>query len=54
LQNRVAEEKPDSLRLLVEVGGQGAFVAALCNRAEIVLAYPIVNPVRKRPMACAC
>jgi hypothetical protein len=40
LQKRVAEEKPDSLRLLVEVGGQGAFVAAFRNRAEIVLASP--------------
>ena len=37
MQKRVAEEKTDSLRLLVEVGGHGAFVAAFRNRAEIVL-----------------
>jgi hypothetical protein len=29
----------NSLRLLVDVGGHGAFVAAFRNRAEIVLAY---------------
>ena len=39
LQNRVAKEQADSLRLLVDVGGHGAFVAAFRNRAEIVLAY---------------
>jgi hypothetical protein len=39
LQECVAEEQADSLRLLVEVGGYGAFVAAFGNRAEIVLAH---------------
>jgi hypothetical protein len=48
LQKRVAEEKPDSLRLLVEVGGQGAFVAAFRNRAEIILAlYPQLRSPRR-------
>jgi hypothetical protein len=38
LQERFVEEQADRLRLLVEVGGHGAFVAAFRNRAEIVLA----------------
>jgi hypothetical protein len=40
LQERVAEKQADSLRLLVEVAGHGAFVAAFGDRAEIVLASP--------------
>ena len=38
LLKRVGEEQADSLRLLIVVGGHGAFVAAFRNRAEIVLA----------------
>jgi hypothetical protein len=38
LQERFVEEQADRLRLLVEVGGHGAFVAAFRDRAEIVLA----------------
>jgi hypothetical protein len=37
LQKSVVEEQADRLRLLVEVVGHGAFVAAFRNRAEIVL-----------------
>jgi hypothetical protein len=39
LQKRVAEEQADSLRLLIVVGGHGAFVAAFRNRAEIFLVH---------------
>jgi CHAT domain-containing protein len=39
LQKDIAEKQADGLRLLVEVGGHGAFVAAFRNRAEIVLAH---------------
>jgi ABC-type proline/glycine betaine transport system permease subunit len=39
LQKRVGEKQANSLRLLVEFGGHGAFVAAFGNRAEIVLAH---------------
>jgi hypothetical protein len=39
LHEGVGEKKTDSLRLLVVVGGHGAFVAAFRNRAEIVLAH---------------
>jgi hypothetical protein len=38
LQNSVGEEQADSLRLLIVVGGHGAFVPAFGNRAEIILA----------------
>jgi hypothetical protein len=38
LQKSVGEKQADSLRLLIAVGGHGAFVAAFGNRAEIVLA----------------
>jgi hypothetical protein len=38
LQKSVVEEKADGLRLLVVVGGHGAFVSAFRNRAQIVLA----------------
>jgi hypothetical protein len=38
LQKRIGEKQADSLRLLIVVGGHGAFVAAFRNRAEIVLA----------------
>jgi hypothetical protein len=41
--------RKDSLRLLVEVGGHGACVAAFGNRAEIVLAQ--VN--RQSPKSAA-
>jgi hypothetical protein len=34
LQNRVAEEQANGLRLLIVVGGHGAFVAAFRNRAD--------------------
>jgi hypothetical protein len=37
-QERVVEEEADGLRLLIGVGGPSAFVAAFCNRAEIILA----------------
>jgi hypothetical protein len=47
LQKRVAEEQPDGLCLLVEVGGHGAFVAAFRNRVEIVLAH--VNRQSPKP-----
>ena len=49
LQKSAVEEQADSLRLLVEVGGHGAFVAAFRNRAEIVLAH--VN--RQSPKSAA-
>ena len=39
LQKSVVEEQADSLRLLIVVGGHGAFVAAFRNRAEIVFAH---------------
>jgi hypothetical protein len=39
LMNRPAASTIDRLRLLVVVGGHGAFVAAFGNRAEIVLAH---------------
>jgi hypothetical protein len=39
LHEGVGEKKTDSLRLLVDVGGHGAFEAAFRNRAEIVLAH---------------
>jgi hypothetical protein len=39
LQKSVGEEQADSLRLLLMVGGHGAFVAAFRNRAEIALAH---------------
>jgi hypothetical protein len=39
LHEGVGEKKTDSLRLLVVIGGHGAFVAAFRNRAEIVVAY---------------
>jgi hypothetical protein len=39
LQKRVAEEQADSLRLLIVVGGHGAFVAAFRNHPEIVRAH---------------
>jgi hypothetical protein len=39
LQKSVAEKQAEGLRLLIVVGGHGAFVAAFCNRAQIVLAH---------------
>jgi hypothetical protein len=39
LQKDIAEEQADRLRLLIVVGGHGAFVAAFRNRAEIVRAH---------------
>jgi hypothetical protein len=39
LRKRVGEKKADRLRLLIVIGGHGAFVAAFRNRAEIVLAH---------------
>jgi hypothetical protein len=47
LQKDIAEEQADSLRLLIVVGGHGAFVAAFRNRAEIVLARASI--ARERP-----
>jgi hypothetical protein len=47
LQKGVVEEQADSLRLLIVVGGPGAFVAAFRNRAEIVLARASI--ARERP-----
>jgi hypothetical protein len=43
LQNSVGEEQADSLRLLIVVGGHGAFVGAFRNRPEIVLLTSMVN-----------
>jgi hypothetical protein len=51
LQKHVAEKQADSLRLLVEVGGHRAFVAAFRNRAEIVLAH--LYPQFAEPAALA-
>ena len=55
-QKRVVEEEADGLRLLIGVGGPGAFVAAFCNRAKIVLAdvnrHPsksVAGPFPERP-----
>jgi hypothetical protein len=47
-QKRVVEEQADSLRLLVEVGGHGAFVAAFCNRA-VGGALSAVEDLHNRP-----
>jgi hypothetical protein len=49
LHEGVGEKKTDSLCLLIVVGGQGAFVTAFRNRAEIVLAH--VN--RQSPKSAA-
>jgi hypothetical protein len=49
LQKDIAEEQADRLRLLIVVGGHGAFVAAFRNRAEIILAhlYPQLRSPRR-------
>ena len=39
LQKSVAEKQTNSLRLLVVVGGHGAFVAAFRDRSQIALAH---------------
>jgi hypothetical protein len=39
LQKSVAEEQADSLRLLIVVGGHGAFVAAFRDLPQITLAH---------------
>jgi hypothetical protein len=49
LHEGVGEKKTDGLRLLIVVGGHGAFVAAFRKRAEIVLAH--VN--RQSPKSAA-
>jgi hypothetical protein len=46
-RSRRGEKQADSLRLLIVVGGHGAFVAAFRNRAEIVLARASI--ARERP-----
>jgi hypothetical protein len=43
LQKSVIEKQADRLRLLIEVGGHGAFVAAFRNRAEMSSLTSIVN-----------
>jgi hypothetical protein len=48
-EKAIGEEEADSLRLLFEVGGHGAFVAAFRDRAEIVHAH--VN--RQSPQSAA-
>jgi hypothetical protein len=48
-QERVVEEEADGLRLLIGVGGPSAFVAALCNRAEIILADVNRQPSSSAP-----
>jgi hypothetical protein len=39
LQKHIGKQQADRFRLLIVVGGHGAFVAAFRNRAKIVLAY---------------
>ena len=38
-QERVVEEEADGLRLLIGIGGHGAFVSAFGKRAEISSSY---------------
>jgi hypothetical protein len=51
LQKRVGEEQADSLRLLIVVGGHGAFVAAFRDLPQIILAH--LYPQFAEPAALA-
>jgi hypothetical protein len=51
LQKRVGEKQTDSLRLLIVVGGHGAFVAAFRDLPQIILAH--LYPQFAEPAALA-